>query len=56
MEIAENFNSFFTSKGKNIQKEIPPTKETFTGYIRRPNSEISDRMNNLKSRKSVGLL
>ena len=36
-EMAENFNNFFTSKGKNLQKNIPPTKKTFTDYLRAPN-------------------
>ena len=59
IEIAENFNNFFTSIGANIQKIIPPTKKTFTDYLKKPNSEnfiivpttsdeISDLIHNLK--------
>ena len=65
VEIAQNFNNFFTSIGTNLQKKIPPTKKIFTDYLKKPNSEnltrapttsdeISDLIHNLKSSKSVG--
>ena len=65
IEIAENFNNFFTSIGTNLQKKIPPTKKNFTDYLKKPNSEnftiapttsdeIRDLIHNLKSSKSVG--
>ena len=65
VEIAQNFNNFFTSIGTNLQKKIPPTKKNFTDYLKKPNSEnftiapttsdeISDLIHNLKSSKSVG--
>ena len=38
IEIAENFNNFFTSTGTNLQKKIPPAKKTFTDYLKKPNS------------------
>ena len=34
--IAENFNNFFTSIGKNIQKKIFPTKKHFSNYLKDP--------------------
>ena len=65
IEIAENFNNFFTSIGTNLKKKTPPTRKTFTDYLKKPNSEnfiiapttpeeISDLIHNLKSSKSVG--
>ena len=65
IEIAENSNNFFTSMSTNLQKKIPPTKKTFTNYLKKPNfvnfimapttsDEISDLIHNLKSNKSVG--
>ena len=65
IEIAENFNNFFTSVGTNPQKRIPPTKKTFTDYLKKPNSEnfiiapktsddICNLIHNLKSSKRVG--
>ena len=62
-EMAENFNNFFPSIGKNLQKKIPPTKKTF--YLKTPNlenftigltsaDEISDLICSLGSIKSVG--
>ena len=64
-EMTENFNSFFTSIGKNLKKKIPPTKKTFTDYLKTPNlenftisltsaDEISDLICSLDSNKSVG--
>ena len=65
VEIAQNFNNFFTSTGTKLPKKIPPTKKNFTDYLKKPNSEnftiapttsdkISDLIHNLKSSKSVG--
>ena len=65
MEIAEDFNNFFTSIGTKLQKKIPPTKKIFTDYLKKPNSvnfiialttsdEINYLINNPKSNKSVG--
>ena len=64
IEIAENFSNFFTLKGTNLQKKIPPTKKTFTDYskktshenlIKAPKTadEIIDLTHSLKSSKSV---
>ena len=64
VEIAQNFNNFFTSIGTNLQKKIPPTKKNFTDYLKKQNSEnftiapttsdeISDLIHNYKSSKSV---
>ena len=39
VEIAQNFNNFFTSIGTNLQKKIPPTKKNFTDYLKKSNSE-----------------
>ena len=33
---AENFNNFFTSIGKNIQKNIFPTKKHFSNFLKNP--------------------
>ena len=63
-EMAENFNNFFTLIGKNLQEKIPPTKKTFTDYLKTPNienftigltsaDEISDLICSLDSSKSV---
>ena len=63
--MAENFNIFFTSIGKNLQKKIPPTKKTFTDYLKTLNlenftigltsaDEISDLICSLDSSKSAG--
>ena len=48
---------------KPSKKKIPPTKKTFTDYLKKPNfiivpttpEEISDLIHNLKSSKSIGL-
>ena len=64
-EMAENFSNFFTSIGKSLQEKIPPTKKTFTDYLKTPNienftigltsaDEISDLICSLDSSKSVG--
>ena len=34
--MAGNFNNFFTSIGKNIQKEIFPTGTHFSNYLKDP--------------------
>ena len=63
--MAGNFNNFFTSIGKNLQTKIPPTKKTFTDYLKTPNlenftigltsaDEISDLICSLDSSKSIG--
>ena len=65
IEIAQNFNNFFTSIGTNLQKKIPLNKKNFTDYLKKSNHEnfikapttsdkISDLLHNLKSRKNVG--
>ena len=35
IEIAQNFNNFFTSIGANLQKKIPPTRKNFTDYLKK---------------------
>ena len=63
--MVENLNNFFTSIGKNLQKKIPPTKKTFTDYLKTLNlekfticltsaDEINDSICSLDSRKSIG--
>ena len=64
--MAENFNNFFTSTEKHLQKKIPPTtKKTFTDYLKTPNVEnftigltSADEMGHLHcsldSSKSIG--
>ena len=65
--IANSFNNFFTTIGKNIQSKIRPSNQTFTNYLKNPcesylfitpttPSEIFDIISNLKSTKSVGPL
>ena len=44
IEIAENFNDFFTSIGANLQKKTPPTKNTFTDYLKKLNSKTSSKL------------
>ena len=62
--MAESFNNFFTSIETNLQKNIPPTKKTFTDYLKTPNlenfticltsaDEISDLICSLDSSKSI---
>ena len=64
-EMAENSNIFFTSIRKNLQNKIPPTKKTFTDYLKTPNlenftacltsaDEISDLICSLDSSQSIG--
>ena len=33
-DMAEHFNNFFTSVGKEIQDYIPPTKNNFKNYLK----------------------
>ena len=65
IEIAQNFNNFFASIGRNPQNKIPSTEKNLTDYLKKANSknfiiapttsdEISDLMHNLKFRKTVG--
>ena len=35
-EMAESFNTFLSSKGKNLQKKIPSTKKNLTDYLKTP--------------------
>ena len=35
-QMAEHFNQYFTSIGKNLQKSIPPTKRHFSDYLKDP--------------------
>ena len=37
-EIAENLNNFFTLICTSLQMKIPPTKKTFTDYLKKTNS------------------
>ena len=64
-EMAVNFNNFFFSIGRNLQEKIPPTKKTFTDYLKTPNlgnftigrtsaDEISDLICSLDSSKIIG--
>ena len=63
--IAEHFNNFFTSIGKNLQKNIPPTKKHFSSFLKNPNNltffitpttveEVNDLISDLKASKSIG--
>ena len=36
--IAEDFNNFFTSIGKKLQKNIPSTKKHFSSLLKNPNN------------------
>ena len=36
--IAEHFNNFSTSIGKNLQKNIPPTEMYFSSFLENPNN------------------
>ena len=64
-DMAEHFNNFFNSVGKEIQDNIPPSKNNFKNYlkIRNPNNfilspttpeEISGIIQTLKLNKSTG--
>ena len=63
--MIECFNNIFTSIGKSLQKQIPPTRKHFKDYIKNPTienfvctpttpDELTDIIKTLKSRKSVG--
>ena len=62
--IAEHFNNFFTSIGKKLQKNIPPTKKHFLSFLKNPNNltfitpttveEVNDLISDLKASKSIG--
>ena len=38
--MAEEFNEYFTSIGNNLKNKIPPTKKTFSDYLKLPDLEI----------------
>ena len=40
LNIAENFNNFFTSIGKKLQNNIYPTNRDYSYYLRRPTPNI----------------
>ena len=63
--MAEHFNNFFTSIGKNLQKTVPPTRKDYVQYLKTPNKsnfsikpikpeEICDIIKTLKNSKSTG--
>ena len=63
--MAEHFNIFFTSVGKKIQNNIPPTRNNFINYLKIRNpinfilssttpEEITDIIQTLKLNKSTG--
>ena len=63
--MAEHFNNFFTSIGKNLQETIPPTRKDYAQYLNTPNKsnfsikpikpeEICDIIKTLKNSKSTG--
>ena len=63
--IAEHFNNFFTSIGKELQKGISPTKKHFSSFLKNPNNltffitlttveEVNDLISDLKASKSTG--
>ena len=63
--IAEHFNNFFTSIGKKLQKDIPPTKKHFLSFLKNPNNltffitpatvkEVNDLISDLNTSKSIG--
>ena len=63
--IAEHFNNFFTSIGKKLQKNIPPTKKHFSSFLKNSNNltffitpttveEVNDLISDLKASKSIG--
>ena len=64
-QMAEHFNQYFTSIGKNLQKRIPPTKRQFSDYLKDSNQnsffiqpttveEVKDIIMTLMSSKSMG--
>ena len=36
-DMAEHFNNFFTSIGKNLQEKIAPTRNDYAQYLKTPN-------------------
>ena len=63
--VAEIFNNFFSSIGKNLSQNIPPSSTRFSDFLDTPNSktiffeptykeEITKIVANLKERKSPG--
>ena len=63
--MAEHFNNFFISIGKNLQETIPPTRKDYAQYLSTPNKsnfsikpikpeEICDIIKTLKNSKSTG--
>ena len=66
VNIAENFNGYFTSTSKELQKHIPATKRNFSNNLKNPNAEsffvtpttpeeMSNLIQTLSSNKSTGL-
>ena len=62
--IAEHFSNFFISIGKKLQKNIPPTKEHFSSFLKNPNNltffvtstaveEVNYLISDLKASKSI---
>ena len=65
-DMAEHFNNFFTSIGKNLQETIPPIRKGYAQYLKTPiksnfsikpikPEEICDIVKTLKNNKSTGL-
>ena len=63
--MTECFNNFFTSIGRNLQKQIPPTRKHFTDYLANRTfenflcapttpDEVRNIIKTLKTCKSVG--
>ena len=63
--IAEHFNNLFTSIGKKLQKNIPPTKKHFSSFLKNPHNltffitpttieGINDLVSDLKASKRIG--
>ena len=54
--MAEHFNVFFSLVGKEIQDNLPPSKNIFENYLKtqNPNKIISDIIQALKLNKSTG--
>ena len=62
--MAEHFNNFFISIGKNLQETIPPTRKDYAQYLKTPSKsnfsikpikleEICDIFKTLKNSKST---
>ena len=63
--MAEHFNNFFTSIGKNLQETIPTTRKDYAQQLKTPNKsifsikpikpeEICDIIKTLKNSQSTG--